>query len=144
MASVSEERRVTPLHALVASALAAFREEGVLNYAIVTSSMRKAGERLALIYGRPLDPLEALRRAQELLELAGKVEVEDRGDHYYVRVATKTCRVCPKAVGGLELPGRLCPLPGLFSGFAGLEPDLEGTRKDGAYCVIALYKSSRG
>ncbi|QOJ78607.1 hypothetical protein IG193_07570 [Infirmifilum lucidum] len=143
MSSGLEERGVTPLHVLVASALAAFREEGVLNYALVTSSMQKAGERLALVYGRPPDPLEALRRAHELLQFAGGVEVEDRGGHYYVRVATRTCRVCPKAVGGLELPGRLCPLPGLLSGFAGLRPDLEGTRKDGTYCVIAIYKNPR-
>ncbi|PLJ77925.1 hypothetical protein [Infirmifilum sp. SLHALR2] len=137
-----EERKVTPLHAFVASALAAFREEGVLNYAILTSSMQKVGERLSQIYGRPADPLEALRRATDLLQLAGSVEVEDRADHYLVKVATGTCRLCPKAVGGLELPGRLCPLPGLLAGFAGLKPDLEGTRRDGAHCVIAIHKNS--
>jgi len=51
-----EERKVTPLHAFVASALAAFREEGVLNYAIVTSSMQKVGRGCHRSTGGPQTP----------------------------------------------------------------------------------------
>lgn len=107
--SVVEERGVTLPRALVASLLASLRKEGLLNFAVMASAARRAGERPARLYGTPRGSVAALGRANELLQFAGDVELEDSGSSVVVGVVARTCRICPKTVGGLELPR--APLP---------------------------------
>ncbi|MGC9146465.1 MAG: hypothetical protein ACP5GL_01415 [Infirmifilum sp.] len=138
--SLPKERNVTPLHAFIASSLASFREEGVLNYAIVTRAMENVGKKLLNIYSFSNNPKEAILEANELLHFAEQLSLEEDTLHLYVKVTTSSCNICPKAVGGLELPGRLCPLAGFFSGITGLKPDLENTGREGGFCKIVLSK----
>lgn len=138
--SLPYDRKVTPLHAFIASSLATFREEGVLNYAIVTKAMENVGRRLRTLYGLDGQPVEVILKSNKVLRLAEYLEVEEDPQYIFTKILTKSCNICPRAVGGLELPGRLCPFPGLLSGLTGLKPDLEGTKREGDFCKIILFK----
>ncbi|MEZ0346118.1 MAG: hypothetical protein ABWK01_06180 [Infirmifilum sp.] len=120
---------------LFASFLAALRELGLINFAVVNEAARLAGERLIRIYGGSGSKKDLVSRAAELMQL-GVFEVEDDGEKIVFKMRSDTCRVCPKAVGGLELPVKLCPLPGLLGGYSGARPLLERVRREGGYCVI--------
>lgn len=126
-------RGVTPLHAFIAFLLAALREFGVINYGVVQEVTRKVGEKMAAVYGRTDDSHESIRRIAELLEV-GEFEVQSNGSKTVFRLKSSTCRFCPKGVGGLELPGKLCPFVGLLAGFSGTKST--EARREGSYCVI--------
>ncbi len=135
-ASAVEEiirRGVKPLHAFVALMLAALREFGVINFGVVHEVTKQVGEKMALIYGRGSSPSESLEKAASLLEV-GQFEVVPNQGNLLFMLKSSTCRVCPKGVGGLELPGKLCPLVGLLAGFSGMKA--EEARKEGSYCVM--------
>lgn len=126
-------RGVKPLHAFVALMLAALREFGVINFGVVHEVTKQVGEKMASLYGRGGNPSESLERAASLLEVGEFEVVPDRSSTLF-RLKSDTCRVCPKGVGGLELPGKLCPLVGLLAGYSGMKA--EEARKEGSYCVI--------
>lgn len=128
-----KRRGAKPLHVFTAYLLASLRDLGVINYGVVQRTTRHVGQKLALIYGRDSSAAEAIVRAAELLEV-GRFEVLSGGESVIFRLKSNTCRICPKGVGELELPGRLCPLVGLLGGFSGAEA--EEARREGGYCVI--------
>ncbi|WP_457568353.1 hypothetical protein [Desulfurobacterium sp.] len=41
----------------------------------------------------------------------GNVDVDFAGDDFYLKIASSSCRFCPKGVGEAELEGTLCPFP---------------------------------
>ena len=59
-------------------------------------------------------PGEALAKAADMLGLADRVVVEERGDA--IEVVLEGCNVCPKRVGGYDIQGTACPVPGLLLG----------------------------
>jgi len=131
-----EDKGVKPLQAFVASLITAFREIGVLNFGVVYMATEKVGRRLAAIYGREDSPAKSLRKIAEILEL-GEYKLEERENAITFAMKSETCRLCPRRVGGLELPGKLCPLPGLLSGFAATRAE-QDVRREGEYCIINL------
>ena len=133
-----ESKGVKPMQAFVASLIAAFREVGVLNFGVVYMATEKVGKRLAAIYGREDSPAKSLTKVVEMLEL-GEFKVEEQEGGLVFAMRSESCRLCPRRVGGLELPGKLCPLPGLLSGFAGVPAELD-VKRDGEYCVIRLKR----
>ncbi len=131
-------RGVQPLHYFIARALAAFREEGFLKYAIVKGAMAKVGKSLADVYGRPDDPAQAVKFLNGLLGFAGRLEAQLDGNTLAVVVDSSTCRICPRVIGGAELTEPLCPIPGLLSGYLGAKLSGSGLRKDGWLCIVEL------
>ena len=69
--------------------------------------------------------LEALDEFVKWLDLGDRVEARLEGSELLVVV--EGCHVCPKRVGGYEIEGTACPVPGLLLGFiaahAGLRID---------------------
>lgn len=62
---------------------------------------------------RPL--VERLKTLLECMDIADEVEV--RLEDNKVSVVMRGCHYCPKRVGGYELEGTACLLPGLIMGF---------------------------
>ena len=58
---------------------------------------------------------ERLRTLLERIDLADEIEVVLQGDEALVVV--RGCHYCPRRVGGYELDGTACLLPGLIMGF---------------------------
>ncbi|QOJ78552.1 hypothetical protein IG193_07290 [Infirmifilum lucidum] len=135
------ERGIQPLHYFVAKALAAFREEGFLKYAIVKGAMARVGKSLADIYGKPEDPAQAVMFLNGLLGFAGRLEARLDGNTLRVVIDSSTCRICPRVVGGAELTEPLCPMPGLLSGYLGARLNGIGLRKEGQTCIVELEAS---
>jgi hypothetical protein len=135
-----ERKSVKPVQAFVASLMAAFREVGVLNFGVVYIATENVGRRLASIYGRESSPGKSLARIAEMLEL-GEYRLEEGEGEIVFAMKSESCRLCPRRVGGLELPGKLCPLPGLLSGFAGVRAE-QDVKREGEYCVIRLKPES--
>ncbi len=135
-----EKKGVRPMQAFVASLMAAFREVGVLNFGVVYIATENVGRRLASIYGREDSPGKSLTKIAEMLEL-GEYRLEEGGGEIVFAMKSESCRLCPRRVGGLELPGKLCPLPGLLSGFAGVRAE-QDVKREGEYCVIRLKPES--
>ncbi len=149
-----KKRGLKPFHVFIASSLALFRRYGALNLGVMTITMEEVGRRLAAIaLGedpglRSVD--EAVEALNRMLELNSRLTVSVEGDGIVVRSGSETCRICPRGVGELELPGSLCPYIGLIRGFlasiSGVELELadpqEPVKKDGGDCVIE-YKVLR-
>jgi len=152
-----KKRGLRPYHVFIASSLALFRRYGALNLGVMTISMEEVGQRLATIAldetpalcSRRLE--EVLGRLNEMLGLNSVLLLSTRGNVIEVKAGRDTCRICPKGVGELELPGDLCPYLGLIKGFLstvkGVKLELvdpqEPVRKEGAYCVIRYAVSER-
>ncbi|ABL79233.1 hypothetical protein [Thermofilum pendens] len=148
--TIREEARVRglrPVHVFVASMLAEFRENGVLNFGILRAATEKTGAKIAemLDEDTPRNLEGAVKFLAEALEVSKDFDVEKNGSILRLRVKSKLCRFCPKGVGGLELPGPLCPFPGLFKGFlehsAGLKlayPENFMYRDRDGYCNFLL------
>lgn len=145
-----KKRGLKPFHAFIASSLALFRRYGALNLGVMTITMEEVGRRLAAIALsedpglRSAGEAEAVEALNRMLELNSRLTVSVEGDGVVVRSGRETCRICPRGVGELELPGSLCPYLGLIRGFLasvsgvelGLADPQEPVKKDGGDCVI--------
>jgi len=146
-----KKKSLKPYHVLIATSLALFRRYGALNQGVVNISMKEVGRRLADIAvalmggdvrGKSLP--EAARLLNEMLDLNEELLVEESGGRLIVKSRSEKCKVCPRRVGELELPGSLCPYVGLFEGFLeelkGVELSVVDEKKPlekvGEYCVI--------
>lgn len=153
-----EKRKLKPYHILIATSLALFRRYGALNFGVVNVAMEETGRKLAQlalkergeeIRGRDIPGLVSL--LNEMLGMNSELEAELTGDTLTVKSRTSLCKLCPKGVGGLELPGRLCPYVGLIRGFVeeianlSLDVDFNGEffKKEGGYCVIKYKVGAR-
>lgn len=45
----------------------------------------------------------------------GEYKIETKDNEVLVNIVTDKCKVCPKGVGGAEIPGTACPLPYMIS-----------------------------
>ncbi|NAZ24347.1 MAG: hypothetical protein GU357_01095 [Thermofilum sp.] len=122
MSEISEEvkiRDLKPYNVLVACFLAGFRENGVLNFGILRGVAENTGRKIYEAYSDvvPKDPKSAAEWLLAKLEISKDSHVVIDGSNVRIRIKSRFCRYCPKGVGGLELPGVLCPFPGLFKGF---------------------------
>jgi len=123
------ERELEPLNIFIASFLAGLNETGVLNQALTWIASKKAGRYLGQ-YAKIQEDAPALEQAareanaeQALswflhkMKISVNTRIEIRTDGLSLRVGRTTCKLCPKGVGGAELEGTLCPVPGLVLGF---------------------------
>ncbi len=139
-----------PLHLLIAFSLALFRRYGALNLGVTMLTMEEVGRRLAKLALREEPGLRdapmqrVIDKLNEMLELNSVLRAEVSGGELVVRAGKDTCRVCPKGVGELELPGVLCPYIGLVRGFVeevkGLRLEVadpkQPLKRDGGLCEI--------
>ncbi|MEM4791207.1 MAG: hypothetical protein QXQ60_04470 [Thermofilum sp.] len=135
-----ERRGANPYQVLLATMLASMGEHRILSYVIVCGVMNDVGRKLAGIYGRGDGLAGSIRKVAELFEVGEYELVEEEGKVAF-KVKTDTCRICPKGVGGLTLPEKLCPLVGLLSGYAGVNHRLESHRREGGYCIIEFERT---
>ncbi|MEM1852925.1 MAG: hypothetical protein QW394_07235 [Thermofilaceae archaeon] len=138
-----KRRGVSPYQVLFASMLATMREYRILSYVTVCGIMSDVGKRLAGIYGREDGLAGTLRRIAELLEV-GEFEVAENPEGVTFAIKTSTCRICPRGVGGLTLPEKLCPLVGLLAGYAGIDYRPDDHRREGGYCIIEFKRPPNG
>ncbi len=61
------------------------------------------------------DPEEYIKALNDALGLAEEIRTSVEGDK--LKVVVVKCNVCPKRIGGYNIEGRACPLPGLLIGF---------------------------
>jgi len=118
-----EKRGLTPQDVLIASLLAGLREMGVLNQAVVLLAMERAGKYL-FRYAKVVNLVKGGESVEEAFEALKKVfppslemNISEENGRYVVEVKTELCKICPRAIGELELPGSLCPTVGIIKGF---------------------------
>ncbi|NPA05777.1 MAG: hypothetical protein GXO09_06770 [Crenarchaeota archaeon] len=73
-----------------------------------------AGREVGSLVRDAASPEDALRKAADMLGLADRFTVTRDGD--VIEVVVEGCNVCPKRVGGYEIKGTACPVPGLLLG----------------------------
>ncbi len=110
-----------PLNPITSSLLIGFsygiyRVVGSAAQAMVNIASFYAGTELArrLDIGSS-DLVASIKELNEALRLAEKVEVEY--ENGILLLTVKKCNVCPKRVGGYDIKGTACPIPGLIIGF---------------------------
>lgn len=146
-----KKRKLKPCHVLIATSLALFRKYGALNFGVVLVTMEETGRKLAQLILkekgesiRSLSIPEIVSFLNQMIDMNSELKTELVGDTLIVKSRSSLCKLCPKGVGGLELPGRLCPYVGLIRGFVEeitglyLESDFNGDffKREGDYCVI--------
>lgn len=145
------KRELKPCHVFIATSLALFRRFGALNFGVVIVSTEETGKKLAQIAlrergeeARKLTLPEMVGLLNSMLDVNSELHADLEGNTLTVRSKNSMCKLCPKGVGGLELPGRLCPYVGLIRGFV---EELSGKRldidyngeffaKESEFCVI--------
>ncbi|ABL78402.1 hypothetical protein [Thermofilum pendens] len=145
------KRNANVYHVYIACMIAKFRELGLVNYGVIKGAAEATGRCTAdyfLAHGlKPSSVEDAIVALNEITGFTDEVKVDYRDGVLEVRMHRDSCRICPRMVGGLELPGAACPNVGYIKGFVeglGLakledfarEKGEEPVTKDGEYCVI--------
>jgi len=148
-------------HVYIACVLAKLRELGMLKFGIIKEAAEATGRSVAqyvaaqgLSFGSVEEALEVLNAA---FGFSDEIRLRAREDGVIeVMFHKNTCKICPRNVGGLELPGPACPNVGFVKGYLeglGLvklkekfdvlngEPPVK--QQDG-YCVISYQVLERG
>jgi len=123
---LAKERHLTPPHILCATALGELANEGALNQGNALLAGRVAGKNLAAyVKGLaeesgeelPKTPAEAAEMLIRLINLTDDYKVFEENGYLVVGIRTQMCKFCPKGVGGAEIPGTVCPFPGVIEAF---------------------------
>jgi hypothetical protein len=108
-------------HVYIACILAKLMEKGVLEFGVLKEVTEDTGRCMAqYISAHGLsfnNAQEALLFLNDLMGLTDEVKIEPRGDTLEVRLNRDSCRICPRNVGGLDLPGPACPNIGFIKGY---------------------------
>ncbi len=121
-----KQRHLTPQHIMCATALGELANEGALNQGNALLAGRVAGRNLAeYVKGLaeeageepPSTPAEAAEMVIKLINLSDDYRVEPEEKGFVVGIRTNMCKFCPKGVGGAEIPGTVCPFPGVIEAF---------------------------
>ncbi len=153
-----KKRNLEPCHVFIATSLALFRKYGALNFGVVIVAMENTGRKLAQLALkekgesiRSLSIPDMISLLNQMIDMNSELKTELVGDSLIVKSRSSLCKLCPRGVGGLELPGRLCPYLGLIRGFVEeitglyLESDFNSDffKRDGDYCVIKYSVKTR-
>ena len=123
---LAKERHLTPPHIMCATALGELANEGALNQGNALLAGRVAGRNLAqYVKGLaeesgeelPKTAKEAAEMVINLIGLADDYKVFEENGTLVVGIKTNMCKFCPKGVGGAEIPGTVCPFPGVIEAF---------------------------
>jgi hypothetical protein len=108
-------------HVYIACMLARFREKGMLNFGVIKDAAEATGRCMAQYLsaqGVGFDSVkDALLFLNDLMGFTDEVKAVPRGDMLEVRLDKEACRMCPWNVGGLGLPGPVCPNIGFIKGY---------------------------
>jgi hypothetical protein len=109
-------------HVYIASMIARFRELGLLKFGVILRASEDTGRRVAQYFTALGVKLGSVEEALELLNLTLGFSDEVRarvvdGGTLEVAFSKDTCKICPRNIGGLELPGPACPNVGFVKGF---------------------------
>jgi len=157
MKEVVLERDLNPYHSFFASFFAGLGELGMLNQGSINIVAKRAAEYLyAYLDAKEILPdmnavpgetkAEIIKNLvlyiNKILSMVGEYDLKEEGDNQVVLLITgKTCRICPKGVGGAEVKGTLCPIPSLLEALINMiaQKDMldlitTGIEKDGPTC----------
>lgn len=140
-------------HVYIACMLARFRELGMLKFGVIKGATEATGRCVAqyvAAHGLSFSSVEeALKHLNTTFVFSDEVRVRAGEDGVLeVMFHKDSCRICPRNVGGLELPGPACPNVGFVKGYLeglGLAKlkesfDIEKgelpVRQQEGYCVI--------
>jgi hypothetical protein len=108
-------------HVYIACILAKLMEKGVLEFGVLKEVTEDTGRCMAqYISAHGLsfnNAQEALLFLNDIMGFTDEVKAVPRGDVLEVRLNREACRICPRNVGGLELPGPACPNIGFIKGY---------------------------
>jgi hypothetical protein len=156
------ERDLNPYHSFFSSFFAGLAELGMINQGSINIVAKRASEYLySYLEAKEILPdmnavpgdtnteiaKNLILYTNKILSLVGEYDFQDAEDGQAVLLITgKTCRICPKGVGGAEVKGTLCPVPNLVESLVNriAQKDLlklvtSGIEKDGPTCK-AYYK----
>ena len=148
-------------HVYIACMLARFRELGLLKFGIIKSAAESTGNCLARYVAEQgvsfSNVEEALEFINDVMGFSDEVRLEARGSSAIeVMFHKDSCRICPRQIGGLELPGPACPNVGFVKGYLeglglvklkenfNIERGETPVRFQNGYCVISYYVLERG
>jgi len=157
MKEVVLERDLNPYHSFFASFFAGLGELGMLNQGSINIVAKRAADYLyAYLDAKEILPdltavpgetkAEVIKNLvlyiNKILSMVGEYDLKETGDDQVVLMITgKTCRICPKGVGGAEVKGTLCPIPSLLEALINkiarkdmLELITSGIEKEGPTC----------
>ena len=128
MSDMIKERDLGVYHYLTASLLGGLADLGLLNQGSANLVGRRTGERLAdFLVSEGITPTgnpeNDLKIIMEKIGIAKEFQVVEEDDKLAVEIPAPLCRYCPKGVGGAEIPGTACPLPGMFEAFLAVYGD---------------------
>ena len=143
-------------HVYIACMLARFRELGMLKFGVIKSATEATGRCVAQYLAARGSSFGSIEEALEQLNasfaFSDEVRVRTREDDVLeVMLHTDSCRICPRNVGGLELPGPACPNVGFVKGYLeelglvklkesyDIEKGYLPVKREEGYCVIS-YK----
>ena len=108
-------------HVYIACMLARFREMGMLKFGVIKDATEATGRCMAQYLsaqGVSFDSVEeALLFLNDIMGFTDEVKAVPKGDVLEVRLNREACRICPRNVGGLGLPGPACPNIGFIKGY---------------------------
>jgi|GEM_PF-683287 len=141
-------------HVYIACMLARFRELGMLKFGVIKGASEATGrciaQYIAATHGPGFSSIEeALKQLNLVFTFSDEVRVRTYENILEVMFHKDSCRICPRNIGGLELPGPACPNVGFVKGYLeelGLvklkesynveKGDLPVKHREG-YCVIS-------
>ncbi len=157
---VIKKRNVNLASVTLASLVASLSELGILTQGTVASLAKYFTPRICayMLEKGIVDPnkplLENLKKVfEEYAFTEEDYEVVASDGELRVEIVTDRCKVCPKGVGGAEIPGSACPVPYFLSICLSIltnerwEPKkmkvgnrIEVVHKEGGKCKIELEK----
>lgn len=115
---VIRKRHVNLASITLASLIASLSELGILTQGTVSSLAKYFTPRICAymlekgIIDPSKPPVENLRKVFEEYAFTNEdYEIKEDGNEIHIEIVTDECKVCPKGVGGAEIPGSACPLP---------------------------------
>ncbi len=115
---VVKEREVNLASITLASLIASLSELGILTQGTVAALAKYFTPRICAYMkvkgvideGKPIE--ENMKRVfEEYAFKDGDYRFKASGNEVEIEIVTKRCKVCPKGVGGAEIPGTACPIP---------------------------------
>ncbi len=119
---IIKERNVNLASITLASLIASLSELGILTQGTISSLAKYFTPRICayMLEKGIIDPSKPL--PENLRRVFGEYaftdedyEVDLSDSKIHVEVVTDRCKVCPKGVGGAEIPGSACPMPHFLS-----------------------------
>ena len=109
-------------HVYIACMLARFRELGMLKFGIIKGASEATGrciaQYIAATHGQNFGSIEeALKQLNSAFTFSDEVCVKAYENVLEVMFHKDSCKICPRNVGGLELPGPACPNVGFVKGY---------------------------